>query len=740
LLELRDKEFSPFYFKNSKQQFKSINCTASLKNMFFFFDSKNGGYIYNKKELIPLPEKLSNLLKTAAINKAIFTDQENLYFGTIKNGIYTYNLKTNVYKNLSKKSGIYNNTVLGLKYGEGNLWAALDNGISKIDTKQLYSFYQDHTDALGTVYDAAFFNDNYYLASNTGIYSFNSNNELIFIQGSEGQTWNLSIFNDLLIANHNSGSYQIKDTLMSPINLDAGGVFYNKKTPSNKNILLEGTYTGISVIKKEKKKWLHQGIEGINFPVNKILFESDFIIWATHPYKGVFRIHLNQEYTKALKIKSFGAHFKQYKTNLHKINDTILFYNYQKWFQYFKENDSIGNFLKFKKFTNKDYISKEVGGSWFIDRKKTKEFIFTDNKFNEKLHLNPSEIKERLVAGHEKIIKKNDSIRIINLNDGISIFNIKKLKTIFRKTNRAPLIDKIYSNTKHFPINDTIITIPFKYSKTLNFEIYTPNQQRIKHSYILSGEINQKNTIDNGKIKIQNLPYGNYLISITNIEHKEKDKKIKNFYFKILPPWYLSYWMKLIYLLLLIIAIYTISKINKIKIRKQQIALQQEFNRETRKKINKIEKENLEKEIYSKKRELTNTTASIIKKNEIIVSLRGELNRLLDVSPNQYRSKRILDISKDSINNEKDWKMFESNFNELNEDFFKKLVTNYPKLTSKDLKLCAYIKTGLTSKEVAPLMGISLRGVELHRYRLRKKLNIQSNINITKFLQNFTKK
>jgi DNA-binding CsgD family transcriptional regulator len=65
------------------------------------------------------------------------------------------------------------------------------------------------------------------------------------------------------------------------------------------------------------------------------------------------------------------------------------------------------------------------------------------------------------------------------------------------------------------------------------------------------------------------------------------------------------------------------------------------------------------------------------------------------------------------------------------------LVLEYPKLTSKDLKLCAYIKTGHTSKEIAPLMGISIRGIELHRYRLRKKISLQKDKSIFDFLITF---
>ena len=89
------------------------------------------------------------------------------------------------------------------------------------------------------------------------------------------------------------------------------------------------------------------------------------------------------------------------------------------------------------------------------------------------------------------------------------------------------------------------------------------------------------------------------------------------------------------------------------------------------------------------------------------------------------------------MNEDQDWKHFEVSFKELHEDFFENLLSQYPKLTPKDLRLCAYLKMNHTTKEIAPLMGISIRGVEIHRYRLRKKLNIDNSQNLSNYLIKF---
>jgi AraC family chitin signaling transcriptional activator len=84
--------------------------------------------------------------------------------------------------------------------------------------------------------------------------------------------------------------------------------------------------------------------------------------------------------------------------------------------------------------------------------------------------------------------------------------------------------------------------------------------------------------------------------------------------------------------------------------------------------------------------------------------------------------------------NKHEWETFETNLNQIHNEFIINLSKKFPNLTSKDIKLCIYLKMNLSSKEIAPMMNISFRGVELHRYRLRKKLNLVQDENLSKFL------
>jgi len=86
---------------------------------------------------------------------------------------------------------------------------------------------------------------------------------------------------------------------------------------------------------------------------------------------------------------------------------------------------------------------------------------------------------------------------------------------------------------------------------------------------------------------------------------------------------------------------------------------------------------------------------------------------------------------------EDDWEKFSYHFDQVHSNFIKRLKQGYPNLTPKDQKLCAYLRMNLTSKEIAPLLNISVRGVEISRYRLRKKLSLNKEENLSEFMMSY---
>jgi DNA-binding CsgD family transcriptional regulator len=84
--------------------------------------------------------------------------------------------------------------------------------------------------------------------------------------------------------------------------------------------------------------------------------------------------------------------------------------------------------------------------------------------------------------------------------------------------------------------------------------------------------------------------------------------------------------------------------------------------------------------------------------------------------------------------NDSNWEKFAVHFDEVNNNFLKNLKLRFPKLTNNDLKVCAYLQLNLASKEISQLMNIGVRGVEISRYRLRKKLGLSTEQSLIDFL------
>jgi DNA-binding CsgD family transcriptional regulator len=127
----------------------------------------------------------------------------------------------------------------------------------------------------------------------------------------------------------------------------------------------------------------------------------------------------------------------------------------------------------------------------------------------------------------------------------------------------------------------------------------------------------------------------------------------------------------------------------------------------------------------------------LIRKNKFLAKIKEELEKIKNSSNDESLKEKIASligkIDKD-IDTNKQWEVFETAFDEVHEDFLTRLKSRYPTLTPNELRLCAYLRMNISTKEIAPLMNISIRGVEICRYRVRKKLNIERDTNLTSLI------
>ena len=669
-------------------------------------------------------------LKRSELNHVTVLEGGNLLLGTVKNGVMNYDPKNRTYKIFNRNNGLQNNTVLGFVEKHGNIWLGLDNGIDRIEFDSPVEFYTDDTGELGAVYDLAFHNDKMFLASNTGVYTF-INDQLEIIEGAEGHTWNLEILNDTLFVNHNTGTHYVFQEELRPVETSTGS-FKISELPSISNEYLISTYTGIRNLSRIEDSIFE--LDSVNFPVKNIVFENESTLWAAHPYEGLYRVGFEDNFKETTFIDKIDIPDgnNSINTDVFKINNQLAIFNGDHWYKYNSFKDTLEIFEELQTFRKHKMLLKDVNSYWF-SHTENNSLKFTDFN-NNNVVVAPGSLENRLVKNYEKILKNGDSLYYIALNDGFARIDLSKfLKTLDDIYVSKPTV-KGFSDLDGRYALEKNPEVPYKSSRDLNIYTSFPVSGAMGLQYKLRGEDTLSGEVNNGVINLQNLDHGEYELQLQAIGPQAMVAERTNFNFSIKPPWYLSNLMKLAYILIFLSLIVLVYWFNQLKLKKHQLLLEEKFEKEHRERLNNLEKERLKNQITLKRKELANTTMVAAKKNEVLMEIQTELNKDKSNFSNQFKMKHILNKINRAIKNKDEWQVFETNFNELHEDFFKDVLESYPNLTNKDLKLCSYLKMNLTSKEIAPLMGISVRGVEVHRYRLRKKMSLDKKENLTNFL------
>lgn len=189
----------------------------------------------------------------------------------------------------------------------------------------------------------------------------------------------------------------------------------------------------------------------------------------------------------------------------------------------------------------------------------------------------------------------------------------------------------------------------------------------------------------------------------------------------------------LLVLSLLLVIIATILVYSKLqsKHKKNKLMMEQEAA------LSKARQELMEIELRNKTNDLTNVALHLVEKNKFLHELKSELKSLRN-APVEKREELIKGLAlnvQQNINLQKDLEDFQSHIDEVNTAFYRKLKTRFPGLTKNEEHLCAMLRLNLSSKEIAAINNITVRAVEMGRYRLRKKFNIPAALSISDFLQ-----
>ena len=718
---------------------KTLTDMVVVKGKLLIGSKLDGCFVFDGSNIDPWENTLNAELKSHQLNKIVSLTNGKLAFGTIKNGVYLNDSQTGTSQILNRKTGLQNNTVLSMLQYEDQLWLGLDNGVARLRLDNSITYYTDYSGTLGMVYDMALYDGKVYLGSNTGVFYFDSD-RLKFVNGSQGHVWDLEIIDDDLVCGHNTGTYKVEENTFKRISNFAGG-YEIIRIPEQRNRYMQGTYTGLLTYHKGfDGQWEVTEVTGIGFPVKQLCFENPNILWVAHPYKGFYRIHLNGDYSSVSKVEEFSGNSvpNNYNVKIYKIKNQIVFCSQGSWYKYDTILKEIVPFVEFERFNDQELLSFEGDYFWFVDGEGNKDLVRTDLK-TDSLVIGDLALRRRLVPEAQRMVKINDSISFITLSDGFAKVNVAQLQQRLNSYQLpVPELTFIKDKERSYIPDSEPLPFSFKKSRVLTIGFATPKSIQPRYHYTLSGPENHSGRVEEGVVSFQNLAYGHYTFEVATVGIDNRVSDTNSFKFKIAPPWFLSNLAIAFYFLLISVSVYIIRRYNRAKLKRKQRELEEQMQKEQDKRMAKLEREELAKKVKLKQNELASTALNIARKNEMILEVKNMLILDKDKFPNPHRYRSFIKKLNSSVKDTEDWKRFEISFKELHEDFFERLLMGYPELTPKDLKLCAYLKMNLSTKEIAPLMGITVRGVEIHRYRLRKKLELESTKNLSNFLITFS--
>ncbi|SDB27073.1 regulatory protein, luxR family [Flavobacteriaceae bacterium MAR_2010_188] len=746
IYELTDSDYIEYYNSPELNGIKIISIIE--KNDQLYLTTALNGSFYLSEKLTPDKSEINELIKQHQLNDFSTLENGNMIFGTIKNGVYVTDPKGKVLYNINKENGLANNTILSQFLDVDNrLWLGLDNGISSIDLENKVSFYNDVSGRLGAVYDVIKYQNTFYIGSNTGLFYLDTNGELQFIEGSQGQVWSLDELDDQLLCGHNNGTFLVKNKSLEPISNYTGG-WTIKKVVDSPDRYVQGTYAGLIGFKNDGDNWQSKYLGKTTMPLKHIALEDDQTIWAAHTYKGIYKIKIEDSWDSIKSISDYGntGIGSDYNVRVYKLKNAICFKTNEGWKKYEPLLDSIVSHDYLNKTLGKDsYIISEEFDENFVLKTSDDAISFRNFNKQEYFIIGSDFFDDRLIVGYENVSSIGDSLYALNLNDGFALID-KNLK--IENSLSVPILQNIQINREYLKLGSQE-EINLHFNDNLRLVLNSPKSFNYFLEYLLSESDDSKWTkVEGNEIYLTNLSAGQNNLKVRSNNQLGKYSEAKSILLTVSPPWYQDTAGYLLYLLVAIMLVLLFYFLHKRKIEKEQgllkTALEEEqkeiLNQKTlenEKRIVNLKNEALKNEVQLKSKQLANTAMALVRKNETLLEIKQDLVENKKGFDNFYSYKKLIKRVDNSISHKDEWEIFENNFNQVHEEFFEEIKLKHPNLNHKDLKVCAYIKMNLSSKEIAPLMNISVRGVETYRYRLKKKLDLENDISMSDYLINF---
>ncbi|MBR1727212.1 MAG: hypothetical protein IJ724_11315 [Muribaculaceae bacterium] len=742
--------------------------------------AEQGVYRYDGEVVLPWDLDITPFLMQSKVFCAAASGA-CLAFGTIRNGLVVKNMKTGQCDYANVATGLQNNTILSVAFDmRGNVWMGLDNGVAYMMRDMAFQSLLGDNRLIGRGYASLVDGNLMYLATNQGLfttaYPLNSGAVPPTVQpvaGITGQVWSLRKTDAGILCGCDQGTMLIREGTTSHI-AGPAGTWDFCQLKHHPGVVLGCDYNGFFVMRITGGTVTYLGkVEGIELSSARFEEDSDGTIWIADWQKGIYHIWLNDDGTRVVKQEHFGKDhglLVEGGNQVCKLQDTVMVSSVDGFLRYDRATGKLthvqwlnqlvnhyGTSVAFCETPSHDawvltgdniiLLRRQATGAWEVD----------SATFESGINL------VTISLGHMGFADSTHTI--FNTNNGFCVANqslnhaVKvPLQVMIRRVTDLNGADTMYTVEQQG--DKTVLEIPKRHN-SVRIEFALPEfhgEGMVTYQCWLQGYDREWGAEQREPSKdYTQLPKGTYRLHVRARNHYDATISEATITLVVLPAWYETWWAYGVYAVLLVLACWLAMRMVG---RRQQRALER-IEQERRRQLKEqemafeIEKARQEHEVMEahnaqltidlkhKTSELGDFTMNLMRKNDMLQQLDTTLAELADgIKADETKAKlavRVRAIRKsitDNMNDDDNWDKFEENFNLVYDNFMAKLLDRFPDLNKNDRKLCAYLRLGLSSKEIASLLNISVRSVETFRYRLRKKLGLEQGESMTEFFDN----
>ncbi len=770
-------------FSKDKVSLRSVSDFGAHKTLVTTL--KSGIYIIDGAEVDKFESPAIAAITSEIIHSACTIDSTQIAIATRLGGYYVINTNGEILQHVTKEEGLQSNTVNAVFADkEKNIWLGLNNGIDLVIYNSAINLINPNHDNKNPGYSAAIYDNRLYIGTGIGLYSIpvQPNNELNGLQGNfnpvnngNGLVWGLSVVNDQLLVGRNDGAYVVHNNTCTTLDSSTGFWFFQPLTAQRPcPRIIAGTYNGINVYNYSAGKFVNPKFHTF-FESAKYTVVQGNDIWVVHPYQGLYKISfndsggpVNKPYNDIHHILSSGHNY------LFKIHDRIVLVTRKGIFEYDGATGDFKESVFLKQLFGSAFISylrEDIQGNiWFVENKKPG--VIDMSSPGNPIRIYFSELNNRVLGNDEEFIYPiNKNNVLISSETGFYHLNYEKyraanhdlrvlLRSITAFHKRDSTLFGGYLLQKDSALTGDVFKVKDKIGykwNSIHFEFSSPYfGGTVEYDCRLKGyEKEWSSWSKKTERSYTNLPAGDYVFEVRARNNAGRFSSVSRFVFTISPPWYNTLTAWFLYIALVIAGMYFFYKRQQRKyliqhanrLKKQREKFEEEQGRlrdlhqleieKSENEIIRLKNIKLQTEVEHNNAVLASNTMNLLQKRELLNKIKDEILAVQEETEPEKRTKnirRIIKIINEQLEINDDWERFSLYFDKSNNDFLKILKENFPLLTPADLKLSAYLRLNLSTKAIADLLNLSIRGVESSRYRLRKKLSISNDISLSDFL------